>query len=71
MIDPETALIVAAVGAGGSLLGAVALELGQKIGPLIHATDLLPLLPWEGLPLPRFTKKPEVMKALRELLKVG
>jgi len=66
IISPVFALIVAAVGAVGAVAGASAIAVGRKIGPELTLADMLPLAPWEGLPLPRFTKtKPELLAELK------
>ncbi|HUV52308.1 MAG TPA: hypothetical protein VMW64_04450 [Dehalococcoidia bacterium] len=66
IISPVFALIVAAVGAVGAVAGASALAVGRKIGPNLTLADMLPLAPWEGPPLPRFTKtKPELLAELK------
>ena len=66
MISPVFALIVAAVGAVGAVAGASAIDVGRKIGPELTLADMLPLAPWEGPPLPRFTKtKPELLAKLK------
>ncbi len=66
IISPVFALVVAAVGAVGAVAGASALTVGRKIGPKLTLSDMLPLAPWEGPPLPRFTKtKPELLAELR------
>ena len=66
MISPVFALIVAVVGAVGAVAGASALDAGRKIGPKLTLADMLPLAPWEGPPLPRFTQtKPEVLAELK------
>ncbi len=66
MISPVFALIVAVVGAVGAVAGASALDAGRKIGPKLTLADMVPLAPWEGPPLPRFTKtKPELLAELR------
>jgi len=62
MLDPEFALVVGIVGAVGAVAGATALEVGRKIGPQIDSSDLVPMAPWEGPPLPRFINtKPELV----------
>ncbi|MBA7633286.1 hypothetical protein ES703_40849 [subsurface metagenome] len=66
MLDPETSLILFVVGGVGTLVSFTAFKVAQQIGPRLSLTDLLPLAPWEGPPLPRFTKtKPELLANLR------
>ncbi|KKM94940.1 hypothetical protein LCGC14_1193280 [marine sediment metagenome] len=66
MISPVFALIVAVVGAVGAVAGASALDAGRKIGPKLTLADMAPLAPWEGPPLPRFTRtKPELLAELK------
>jgi len=65
MLDPEFALVVGVVGAVGAVAGATALEVGRKIGPQIDSSDLVPMAPWEGPPLPRFIKtRPELVQSI-------
>lgn len=64
-IDPETLLIVGIVGGLGAAGTFATYHCAQKAGPKLSLSDLLPLAPWEGPPLPRFTKtKPELLAEL-------
>ena len=66
MIDPETGLVIFLITGIGGVLTYTAFHLAERAGPKLTLGDLLPLAPWEGPPLPRFTKtKPEVLAELR------
>lgn len=66
MIDPESGLFWFVISGTLGVLGKVAWGVSNKIGGKITLSDLLPLAPWEGPPLPRFTKtKPELLAELR------
>lgn len=68
MIDPETGLIIFIVSGIIGIATFAITEFAVKVGPKLEPRDLLPLPPWEGPPLPRFTKtKPEVIEALRRM----
>lgn len=64
LLDPEYMLIVGVVGAIGAVIGTAAMELGRKAGPEITSRDLMPLSPFEGPPLPRFTQRPELAQKI-------
>ena len=64
LIDPETALVIGITGFVGSVATAQVFDISRKLGPEITSRDLLPCAPWEGLPLPRFTRNKELMKKL-------
>lgn len=63
MLDAQTALIIAIVGAVGAVAAATAYRFGDKVGPMLSFADTLPMPP-PYAPLPRFLwTKPEVMQA--------
>ena len=66
MLDPESAIFWFFVAGTLGVATKVAWEVSNRIGREITAEDLLPLAPWEGPPLPRFTKtKPGLLAELR------
>jgi len=66
MLDPETGLILFVVGGIGTIATFTLFKTAEEAGPKLTLGDLLPLAPWEGPPLPRFTKtKPELLANLR------
>ncbi len=66
MLDPATGLILFVVGGIGTVATFTLFKTAEKAGPKLTMGDMLPLAPWEGPPLPRFTKtKPDLMANLR------
>ena len=66
MLDPETGLFIFLITGIGGVITYAAFSTAERAGPKLTLTDLLPLLPWEGPPLPRFTKThPELLAELR------
>lgn len=69
MMDPETLLIVGLVGGVGAAATYATFHMAERLGPNLKAGDLLPMYPWEGPPLPRFTRtKPEVVAMMKKEL---
>lgn len=67
MINPATGIIVFILTGGTGVMGFAAFRAANRLGPKLEVSDLRPLFPWEGWPLPKFTKtKPELLKSLRE-----
>jgi len=65
MLDPETGLIMFAVGGIGAVVSFNIFKIATEIGPKISLSDLRPCLPWEGPPIPVFiVTKPEITKAI-------
>jgi len=65
-IDPETILIVGLIGGLGAAATYSTFHIAERAGPKLTLKDMLPLAPWEGPPLPRFTKaKPGLLAELR------
>lgn len=64
-IDPETLLVVGIIGGLGAAATYASFHIAERVGPELTLGDMLPLAPWEGPPLPRFTKtKPELLSVL-------
>lgn len=65
-LPPATILIVGIVGGLGAAGTYTSFHYAEKLGEKIELTDLLPAMPWEGLPIPRFFyTKPELVARLR------
>ena len=66
MIPPGTVAIVFGITGLAGAVTFAAFESAIKIGPKLELNDFLPTPPWEGLPLPRFMYKPEILEELRK-----
>lgn len=66
MIAPGTAVVIFLITGIGGVMTYTAFNLAERAGAKLTLSDLLPLAPWEGPPVPRFTKtKPELLAELR------
>lgn len=63
-MDPETLLIIFIITGVGGVVTYAAYHCAERLGPELKARDLLPCLPWEGPPVPRFLTKPEILDKL-------
>lgn len=62
-VNPVTVGILAVAGAVTAAGSYMLSQVATKAGSSLKGEDLLPMMPWEGPPLPRFVKtKPEVLK---------
>jgi len=66
MLDPETGLFIFLITGISGVLTYTAFHTAEIAGPKLTLRDMLPLTPWEGPPLPRFTKThPGLLAELR------
>ena len=67
-MNPATAVLIFAITGVGGVITYVTFRKATRVGPKLELSDLRPLAPWEGPPVPKFMKtRPELMKELTEV----
>jgi len=68
MLTPETVAAIFVIGGVAAAGSYVVYRAVDAVGPELEPGDLLPALPWQGPPVPRFMlRKPEILaKAYQE-----
>ena len=70
-IDRNILIVISVCGGPPATLTWLLWRATTYVGPKIKTTELLPLAPWQGLPVPKFIKtRPEVWRGLKEHLKI-
>ena len=70
-IDRDTLIIITLMGGPPAAVSWILYEGATYLGPRIKTRELLPLLPFEGPPIPKFVRtKPDVAKGLWETMKI-
>jgi len=63
LIAPGTAALVFLIGGTSAMATFAAYRVATKAGPGLTLKDMMPCLPWEGPPLPRFLiTQPNILK---------
>jgi len=72
MLTPETVAAVFVIGGVAAAGSYVVYRAVDAVGPDLKLGDLLPALPWEGPPLPRFMmRKPEILTKAYQAVGLG
>jgi len=72
MVNPETLAAIFVIGGAGAAGSYVIYRAVDAVGPELQLGDLLPALPWEGPPLPRFMiRKPEILTRAYQAVGLG
>lgn len=62
MVNPETVAAIFVIGGVAAAGSYVIYRAVDAVGPELEPGDLLPALPWQGPPVPRFMlRKPEIL----------
>lgn len=70
-IDRNTLILISVCGGPPATLTWLLYRTATYLGPKVNTGELLPLAPWQGLPVPRFIKtRPEVWRGLKEHLRI-